>query len=262
MRAYQAAMKGAREIAFAIVAMTITLAAVYAPIAFQTGRTGRLFIEFALTLAGAVLVSGFVALSLSPMMCSLLLKHSERHNIVYRVIERGLNGLTAGYRRVLRLALVGAPCHRPGGAAGRRRRLRAVHPAPLRAVADRGPRHHPGHRQRARGQHDRLHRPLRPSDRGGAAGAAAGRARVRRDRLRQRRLAGDQLCPAGRLGPADDEAAGGDGQPGAQAVRHPGAPGLRHQPAIAGPERRPRSRSSSCSRPRSPTTSCRPAWSS
>jgi multidrug efflux pump len=105
MRAYQAAMKGAREIAFAIVAMTITLAAVYAPIAFQTGRTGRLFIEFALTLAGAVLVSGCVALSLSPMMCSLLLKHSERHNIVYRVIERGLIGLTAGYRRVLRLAL-------------------------------------------------------------------------------------------------------------------------------------------------------------
>ena len=112
MRAYQAAMKGAREIAFAIVAMTITLAAVYAPIAFQTGRTGRLFIEFALTLAGAVLVSGFVALSLSPMMCSLLLKHTERHNIVYRVIERGLNGLTAGYRRVLRLALDRAPCRR------------------------------------------------------------------------------------------------------------------------------------------------------
>ena len=58
------------------IAMTITLAAVYAPIAFPTGRTGRLFIEFALTLAGAVLVSGFVALTLSPMMCSLLLRHS------------------------------------------------------------------------------------------------------------------------------------------------------------------------------------------
>jgi multidrug efflux pump len=105
MKAYEAALKGSREIAFAIVAMTITLAAVYAPIAFQTGRTGRLFIEFALTLAGAVLVSGFVALSLSPMMCSLLLKHSERHNVLYRVIERGLNGLTEGYRRALRFAL-------------------------------------------------------------------------------------------------------------------------------------------------------------
>ena len=84
-----AAIKGAREIAFAIVAMTLTLAAVYAPLAFATGRTGRLFIEFALTLAGAVLVSGFVALTLSPMMCSLLLKHQERHSAIYNVIEDG-----------------------------------------------------------------------------------------------------------------------------------------------------------------------------
>ena len=62
------------EIGFAVVAMTLTLAAVYAPLAFTPGRTGRLFIEFALTLAGAVLVSGFVALTLSPMMCSQLLQ--------------------------------------------------------------------------------------------------------------------------------------------------------------------------------------------
>jgi multidrug efflux pump len=99
MKPREAALKGSREIAFAIVAMTITLAAVYAPIAFQTGRTGRLFIEFALTLAGAVLVSGFVALTLSPMMCSLLLRHDERHGVVYRAIEGFLNGLTRGYRR-------------------------------------------------------------------------------------------------------------------------------------------------------------------
>ena len=71
--------RGAREIGFAIVAMTLTLAAVFAPLGFQTGRTGRLFIEFALTLAGAVLVSGFVALTLSPMMCSLLLQHQAKH---------------------------------------------------------------------------------------------------------------------------------------------------------------------------------------
>ena len=61
---------GTREIGFAVIAMTLTLAAVYAPLAFTPGRTGRLFIEFALTLAGAVLVSGFVALTLTPMMCS------------------------------------------------------------------------------------------------------------------------------------------------------------------------------------------------
>ena len=57
--------------------MTITLAAVYAPIGFMTGITGRLFTEFAWTLAGAVIVSGFVALTLSPMMCSKLLKHQD-----------------------------------------------------------------------------------------------------------------------------------------------------------------------------------------
>ncbi|MGD9508264.1 MAG: efflux RND transporter permease subunit, partial [Geminicoccaceae bacterium] len=101
----QAAIRGSREISFAIIAMTITLAAVYAPIGFQTGRTGRLFTEFAWTLAGAVLISGFVALTLSPMMCSRLLRHQERHNFLYRWIEAGLNGLTRGYGRSLRAAL-------------------------------------------------------------------------------------------------------------------------------------------------------------
>ena len=73
---FQAALKGVREISFAVVAMTLTLAAVFAPLAFTPGRTGRLFSEFALTLAGAVLVSGFVALTLTPMMCSKLLRHN------------------------------------------------------------------------------------------------------------------------------------------------------------------------------------------
>ena len=67
---FEAALIGTREIVFAIIAMTLTLAAVYAPVALAPGRTGRLFIEFALTLASAVLVSGFVALTLTPMMCS------------------------------------------------------------------------------------------------------------------------------------------------------------------------------------------------
>lgn len=105
MRPFAAAIKGAREIAFAVIAMTITLAAVYAPIGFQTGRTGRLFTEFALTLAGAVLISGFVALSLSPMMCSLLLRHETRHGRLYRLVEAGLEGLNTGYRAALRLLL-------------------------------------------------------------------------------------------------------------------------------------------------------------
>ena len=105
----EAALKGSREIGFAIVAMTLTLAAVYAPMAFSTGRTGKLFIEFALTLAGAVLVSGFVALTLSPMMCSRLLRHTTRHGRMYELGERALSGLVAGYRRLLQRTLA----HRP-----------------------------------------------------------------------------------------------------------------------------------------------------
>jgi len=105
MEPVQAAFRGAREIGFAVVAMTITLAAVYAPVAFMTGRTGKLFTEFALTLAGAVIVSGFVALTLSPMMCSKLLRHEQRHGRFYNAIERFLGWLTNGYRRALTAAL-------------------------------------------------------------------------------------------------------------------------------------------------------------
>src|SRR6478752_3339347 len=101
----EAAITGAREIGFAIVAMTLTLASVFAPLAFATGRTGRLFIEFALTLAGAVLVSGFIALTLSPMMCSLLLKHEEKHSWLFNLIEGWLEAMTNGYRRTLTAVL-------------------------------------------------------------------------------------------------------------------------------------------------------------
>jgi len=97
----QAAIKGTREIGFAVIAMTLTLVAVFAPLAFATGRTGRLFVEFALALAGAVLVSGFVALTLSPMMCSKLLRHESKHGAAYRAIDRLLDGLTQGYARSL-----------------------------------------------------------------------------------------------------------------------------------------------------------------
>lgn len=100
-----AAMTGAREIGFAIIAMTLTLAAVYVPIGFMEGKTGRLFTEFAITLAGAVLVSGFVALTATPMMCSLLLKHDTKHGMIYRAIESVLVGMTNGYRAVLSRAM-------------------------------------------------------------------------------------------------------------------------------------------------------------
>lgn len=101
MEPLQAAFTGSREIAFAIVAMTVTLAAVYLPFAFSTGRSGKLFVEFALTLAGAVLVSGFVALTLSPMMCSRLLHHERNHGRLFQVGERLLNALDNGYHSAL-----------------------------------------------------------------------------------------------------------------------------------------------------------------
>lgn len=101
----QAAIAGTGEIAFAVIAMTLTLAAVYVPIAFTEGRTGQLFIEFALTLAGAVLVSGFVALTLTPMMCGKLLRHNENQGRISRALEGFLDRLNEYYRRALGLAM-------------------------------------------------------------------------------------------------------------------------------------------------------------
>ena len=105
MTPFQAAIKGSREVGFAIVAMTMTLVAVYAPLAFAPGRTGRLFTEFALALAGAVVVSGLVALTLSPMLCSVLLRHNPNPNFFDRGMERLLEGITTGYGKLLALTL-------------------------------------------------------------------------------------------------------------------------------------------------------------
>jgi multidrug efflux pump len=102
MAPFAAAIKGSREIGFAIISMTMTLVAVFAPLAFTPGRTGRLFAEFALALAGSVVVSGFVALTLTPMMCALLLKHNPKPNIFDRSMERMLTGLSRGYERLIR----------------------------------------------------------------------------------------------------------------------------------------------------------------
>jgi multidrug efflux pump len=97
----EAAIVGARELVGPIVAMTITLAAVYAPIGFQSGLTGALFREFAFTLAGAVFISGVVALTLSPMMSSQLLKEHGAQGVLARNIDRGFDALRRGYDRAL-----------------------------------------------------------------------------------------------------------------------------------------------------------------
>ncbi len=109
MSPMRAAVKGTGEIVFAVIAMTLTLVAVYAPVAFTPGRTGKLFVEFALSLAGAVLISGFIALTLTPMMCSRLLKDHETHGRLYNLLERGLAGLSSAYRRALGGALRARP---------------------------------------------------------------------------------------------------------------------------------------------------------
>ncbi|MGH8709119.1 MAG: efflux RND transporter permease subunit, partial [Burkholderiales bacterium] len=101
----RAAADGSREIAFAVIAMSLTLTAVFAPVAFVPGNTGKLFAEFALTVASAVAVSGFVALTLTPMMCSKVLRAHEQHGGLYLAMERFFHGMTSAYRRSVSVAL-------------------------------------------------------------------------------------------------------------------------------------------------------------
>ncbi|WP_372871101.1 multidrug efflux RND transporter permease subunit [Shewanella sp.] len=98
---FRAAIIGTREIAVPVISMTITLAAVYAPIALMGGITGSLFKEFALTLAGAVFISGIVALTLSPMMCSKILKAHSAPSKFEHAVETTLTRLTDSYARML-----------------------------------------------------------------------------------------------------------------------------------------------------------------
>src|SRR5690606_15865050 len=102
---FRAAIEGSREITFAVIAMTLTLAAVYAPVSFAEGRTGKLFLEFALTLAGAVVVSGFVALTLTPMLCSKLLRHEVKETRLQRWLREQLEAIDGAYKNALRKAL-------------------------------------------------------------------------------------------------------------------------------------------------------------
>jgi multidrug efflux pump len=102
MTPFDASIRGAHEIALPVVAMTITLAAVYAPIGFVSGVTGALFREFAFTLAGAVIISGFLALTLSPMLCSKLLRHETGSAGRFAAfVDRTFDGLRRAYQRRL-----------------------------------------------------------------------------------------------------------------------------------------------------------------
>ena len=103
----EAALDGSREIAFTILSMTFSLAAVFIPVLFLGGIMGRLLHEFAVTIAAAILVSGFVSLSLTPMLCSRFLRPpgSERHGRLYMVTERWFDRLLEGYRRSLTVVM-------------------------------------------------------------------------------------------------------------------------------------------------------------
>ncbi|HJU64084.1 MAG TPA: efflux RND transporter permease subunit [Gemmatimonadaceae bacterium] len=100
-----AATRGTQEIAFAVIATTISLVAVFTPLAFLQGTTGRLFNEFGIAVAGAVVISGIVALTLTPMLSAKILRVPKSHGRVYRTLERGFEGLAAGYSRALSVAV-------------------------------------------------------------------------------------------------------------------------------------------------------------
>ncbi|MDS1864118.1 multidrug efflux RND transporter permease subunit VmeD [Vibrio vulnificus] len=106
---FRAAIIGTREIAVPVIAMTLTLGAVYAPIALMGGITGSLFKEFALTLAGSVFVSGIIALTLSPMMCSKMLKVHEKPSKFEEKVHHVLDGMTNRYEKMLKAVMD----HRP-----------------------------------------------------------------------------------------------------------------------------------------------------
>jgi multidrug efflux pump len=107
MRPFDAAKKAMSEISFAIIAITFSLVAVFTPLAFQTSATGRLFLEFAVTVAVSVIISAFVALTLTPMMSARILRpvHERRENALLRFFERRINGIAQLYDRWLNRAL-------------------------------------------------------------------------------------------------------------------------------------------------------------
>jgi multidrug efflux pump len=106
---FDAAIEGAREIAVPVISMTITLAAVYAPIGFLSGLTGALFKEFALTLAGAVVISGIVALTLSPMMCAQLLRPTSKSGGLAFRLDQIFERLRQRYQRALSSSMDSRP---------------------------------------------------------------------------------------------------------------------------------------------------------
>src|SRR3989475_4179112 len=101
----EAAVRGTHEIGFAGIATTIALVAVFTPLAFLTGTAGRLLSEFGIAVAGAVVISGFVALTLTPMLCAKILRMQHQHGKAFQLFERAFNALSERYAQLLRRAV-------------------------------------------------------------------------------------------------------------------------------------------------------------
>ncbi len=236
----EAARRGMNEILFAVIAATVSTVAVFLPLAFLTDATGRLFREFGVTVAAAVGISGFVAITLTPALGARVLSAHSRRARLQGVPRAQLRP----HPEPLRLgAAPGAGA--AGGGGGRRAglgraRLRAAHRDPARVRAGRRPRRGALVRARARGQHDGLHRALPEAGRGDRARHPGGRqellGRVARHGRAGARERGRHVHLAQTLGgPRPHAAAGGRGV--ARALReHRRRSGVPHQPRRARPE--------------------------
>src|SRR6185437_5880921 len=104
MRPFEAALKGSREIGFTIITITLALIAVFIPVLLMGGMVGRMFREFAVSIAVAIMISGFVSLTLTPMLCARVLRghhEGEKQNFVLRWFEAAFNSCLNGYQWAL-----------------------------------------------------------------------------------------------------------------------------------------------------------------
>ncbi len=149
---YAAALPARREIGFTILSMTVSLAAVFIPIVFMGGIVGRLLHEFAVTIIIAVLFSGVVSITLTPMLCARALKqeHGRKHNVFYRASERAFDALQSAYHRSLLWSLAHKPTIIGPVRREHRRERRFVHGHAAGFPAERRYRH--ARRERSGGQ--------------------------------------------------------------------------------------------------------------
>ena len=229
----EAAIRGMREISFAVVASTVSVIAVFLPLAYLSDTTGRLFGEFGVTVAASVAISGLVALTLSPALCARVLAARRQRDGSARCAGARFGSDSPAATPVC----CGARWRIAGDGRGRRRVVRAGSRDALRGR--RRPRVHPGGgsrrflrlHARARGRDDRVHRPLPPPGRADRASGAGARSKLLGDRARNRRPGSRQRGHRARL--AEDRAqasrARRDRRPARRAERRHGRAGVRER---------------------------------